>query len=225
MAQLHEIVADGESLVATQGWVKCGLCGLFYRREMPTDEWLAEYYARSYRAKDYPTLHDRAVQLNRADRILSYCDRLRILEVNHCLDYGCANGVLLEEARHKWGCRVMGVELNPHDREIARERGVEVVTSLAEIGIGYDLVFMAHVLEHLREPVEFLVELKKRTLPGCWLVLEMPHPKLHGAWAEFHMTAWPPDMFKAVFTYSGWEAKNVTSSEALGVFHAAAIRP
>ncbi len=225
----HTVLDDADEETAAveigSGWVACPNCHICYRESVPPEEMLAGYYETEYRAEDYPTLHDRVVQLSRAERILNYTSVRKIVPTR-VLDFGCANGVLLEEARNLWGCKVVGVELNPRDRELAWKRGkVKVYPTLDEVSGTFDLIYCAHVLEHMPDPVGFLVELKRHCVPGGHMVLEMPAPLATGAWAEFHVTVWPADRIHQAFTYSGWEHVNTTATEGLLVYWAAGRKP
>lgn len=75
------------------------------------------------------------------------------------LDFGCGGGYLLKvlEARRK-----VGVEVNPHARERARELGIEVYPSVAEVPGRFSRVISSHALEHVPHPRQALVELKEK---------------------------------------------------------------
>jgi 2-polyprenyl-3-methyl-5-hydroxy-6-metoxy-1,4-benzoquinol methylase len=209
------------------GFTQCEACKLIYRDPMPTEERLRGFYESDYRKPDYPTLHDRRIQLTRAERILHYMEtRVGIAYVANMLDFGCANAVLLEEARMKWGCQVFGVEMNPVDRRIAKEqRGIEVSSTIDDAGNCYDMVVLAHVLEHLPDPLGFMVSLTKRVLPGGYVIFEMPNHTASGAWGEAHVTVWFLGVFKTLLTLSGWEHVDTTYVTGNTIFHAAGRRP
>ncbi|HEX5193739.1 MAG TPA: methyltransferase domain-containing protein [Solirubrobacteraceae bacterium] len=88
------------------------------------------------------------------------------------LDFGCGGGFLLEqlEAADK-----LGVEPNPVAREAARQRGLEVFASPADVEDGsVDVVVSNHALEHTLAPLDELRALWRVLRPGGRLVLWLP---------------------------------------------------
>jgi len=94
------------------------------------------------------------------------------------LDVGCGQGELLEAARAR-GWRVQGVEPMEAASEVARERGLDVVTAVLEdSGLperAYDVVSAFHVLEHVPDAPAFLAELARRVRPEGLVVAESPN--------------------------------------------------
>lgn len=197
-------------------WYECGGCGVAYRWPLPGPEEYVKYYTDDYRPVGYPSLHDRSVQLHRADRIIPLVRKVGAVPTR-MLDYGCANGVLLEECRKEFGCEVVGVELNPFDQQKAAERGIEIHPTIETVQGPFDVVSMIHVVEHLTDPVGFLGQLLGLTVPDGWLLLEVPHYEAVSAWAGAHMTVWRPDVLAEAVNRSGWHVHSAWKANELRI--------
>lgn len=94
------------------------------------------------------------------------------------LDFGCGNGSFLGEF-HKlfpeW--RLTGLEMDDSNKSAIESipnatHRAGAIDSLLET---YDLISMVHVLEHLVDPISFLVQLRKKLRPGGTLFIEVPN--------------------------------------------------
>ncbi len=109
----------------------------------------------------------------------AYCQwrRLRVINLtlgrgprHSILDVGCGDGTFLRAARRK-GWKVSGTELNV---ALPAGAGLQVWSSLRDIDIRFDCVTAWHVLEHLRDPLESVREMKRLLAPGGALILAVP---------------------------------------------------
>lgn len=107
--------------------------------------------------------------------VLSYCGaNKRVLEV------GCSTGYL-SEALHRQGCRITGVEIDPSAAEAARQWCERLIIGdietldLAPLGSGYDVILLADVLEHLRDPVAALRRLRPLLGSNGYVVISVPN--------------------------------------------------
>ena len=107
----------------------------------------------------------------------------RVPEGSAVLDIGCSSGnlgVALERVR---GCRVVGVDVDPDAVAVARSRGIEAhVADLtrqpAETVLGnrhFDVVVLADVLEHLRQPASLLAPAATLLNPGGRVLCSFPN--------------------------------------------------
>ncbi|GFE60326.1 class I SAM-dependent methyltransferase [Geobacter sp. AOG2] len=94
------------------------------------------------------------------------------------LDVGCSVGVLLDVARQN-GFEVKGVEFSTWASEFARQKGFDVVTGgLIEAAYpekSFDVIVMNHVLEHIPDPVEIMMELGRILKDDGLLVIGVPN--------------------------------------------------
>jgi 2-polyprenyl-3-methyl-5-hydroxy-6-metoxy-1,4-benzoquinol methylase len=98
------------------------------------------------------------------------------------LDVGCSNGALGEQIKRS-GAWVMGLELDPQMAEAARAKIDRVVTGDLDMldldaALGaetFDCIVAADVLEHLKNPWNFLAQLARRLNPGGLLISSIPN--------------------------------------------------
>jgi len=109
------------------------------------------------------------------------------------LDVGCSEGLLLETIRERYGCRVVGVDVD--ESALARARRdfpqVTFLCGLAQDLAGElppaDVVIASAILEHVLDPESFLHQLSQRLRPGGTLFLLTPnagsfHYRLARSW-------------------------------------------
>lgn len=96
------------------------------------------------------------------------------------LDCGCGAGANARILRSR-GWEVTGVTLSPGERDLAAPLCSRVVVADLEeplpdeVGGGYDLVVLSHVLEHLRHPERLLGQLKRLLDPGGIVLVALPN--------------------------------------------------
>ncbi len=108
------------------------------------------------------------------------------------LELGAASGHMSRVLKEKFGCTVVGVEIDPHWAEEARpfcERVIvgdlEKLDLAAELGDDrFDVVLCADVLEHLRDPWAVLTAVREYLKPGGEVVISVPNAAFHGLLAE-----------------------------------------
>ncbi len=90
------------------------------------------------------------------------------------LDYGCGVGNFLEVARRS-GVEPVGLEYDDVARREAEAKGFRVAKTIDELDQGmFDFVYMNDVIEHLRDPVADLREIRLRLKPdGVLFVVTM----------------------------------------------------
>lgn len=181
-----EMVVQEARAYAKDGFeiVRCPLCDLVFRAQMPTPEELGAIYNDAYFASspndqkvggtgylDYVAdeeLH-RINARKRLGRLSTHAFPGRLLDV------GCAAGFFLDEARHA-GWEPCGIELAPNMAAWARERlglAVERVPfAAAELEPhGYDAITMWDYIEHSIDPSADLHRSYQLLKPGGILAL------------------------------------------------------
>jgi len=124
---------------------------------------------------DFESLHQ-----NNIDRI-----QLEMVPAkSHVLEIGCATGYMTEYLARDKQCRVLGVEPVQEQAEMARQRGLEVITGLIdspdileqllahtkEHGL-FEAIFMSQVIEHIGDPAATLRALKRLLNPDGYLII------------------------------------------------------
>ena len=111
------------------------------------------------------------------------------------LEIGCGYGYLLDEARPFFRRRV-GTEFSPHGAKIAQATGAEVFVGGVEQlspDARFECVLATHVIEHVYEPLPFMMRLVSHTKPSGHIVLATPD--IGGVLRKFMGRYWPS--FKA----------------------------
>jgi 2-polyprenyl-3-methyl-5-hydroxy-6-metoxy-1,4-benzoquinol methylase len=159
----------------------CSRCELGRLAPMPSESALDALYAsRAYFAGDdavgYADYAAVAPQLRR-----TFARKLALLlrsgPVADLLEIGCGPGYFLHEARRAGVPRVAGVDRNPWAVAETRRSGFECWHGSIEAVPAerrFDAIAMLDVLEHVREPVPFLLEVADRLAPGGRLLLMTP---------------------------------------------------
>ncbi len=194
----------------------CQTCGLVFQSPRMTDAERAAFYAAEYRQLyqgwEGPDAKDLAVQSKRAESLLAFCQG-RLPGARRYLDIGSSAGLLLEAFRQAYGCQVVGVEPGEAYREFARQNGLEVVATLEELGpagqarqASFDLISLAHVLEHLPEPVHYLANLRESLLKrDGWLLVEVPNLYAHDSFEMAHLVSFSAHNLRQALGRAGFE--------------------
>tara|TARA_Y100001970_G_scaffold294127_1_gene447187 strand:- start:29309 stop:30169 length:861 start_codon:yes stop_codon:yes gene_type:complete len=90
------------------------------------------------------------------------------------LDFGCGAGALISKL-DGLAKSIEGIEPTDPFRLWLQEKGMTIYKNISEASGDYDVVLMFHVLEHLPNPVESLVEISKHLAPGGMIYLEVPN--------------------------------------------------
>lgn len=191
-------------------WVLCVECGLAYTDPVPTQEWLDNFYKNDYRKVIHKSGEVHPLVINdetyRAGRQARTIKRYRDSVEAH-LDIGSSTGSCLAAMQDMFGCDGAGVE--PLDTfrewaidrsremiEVAEKRGYEdgkVATfypSLEDIpNKKFDLVTVSHTLEHVRDPVVFLKNIRQYMTDDATLYVEVPN--LYGTPAKEQTFVFP----------------------------------
>ena len=177
-------------------WMICPQCELIFRAEMPTEEVLNKYYEEDYRkqrGEEFPNANDMWVAYRRAAIQLAglraYARRPYIGSV---LDVGCGQGAFIHYIRREWpDCEILGVEFDINAHAIMEHLEIPFTNNIAEVEPGWDLIMMSHVIEHLRDPIEYLSETVLPLLSsGGVFMCEVPFAGRQNAYSASHLYAY-----------------------------------
>lgn len=191
----------------------CSTCGLVYQSPHMSSQELEVFYEGEYRqlyqGNEGPNPKDLATQKERAEALLAFVED-RLPEVRRHLDIGCSAGLLLSRFQTAFGTDPIGVEPGNAYRAYAQERGLRVYPSLDELeasGEGrFDLVSMAHVLEHIAFPAEYLAHLRENLIAReGWLLIEVPNLYAHDCFEVAHLVSYSAHTLGQVLKKAGFE--------------------
>ncbi len=192
----------------------CRACGLVYQSPRLTGAEREAFYAQEYRllygGSAEPTARDLSVQRARAEALLAFV-RPFVRAISWHLDIGCSMGVLLQRFSEVYSCRSVGIEPGEAHRRYAQQKGLEVFASLDELtqkppGRTFDLISMAHVLEHLPSPVDYLQRLRTSVLNrNGWLLLEVPNLYIHDCFEIAHLVSFSVHTLRETLLQAGYK--------------------
>ncbi|HWQ84878.1 MAG TPA: class I SAM-dependent methyltransferase [Anaerolineales bacterium] len=191
----------------------CLRCGFVFQSPRMTDIELADFYQAEYRrlyqGSAGPNAKDLAVQRGRAQVLVEFTRRVIKPGIRH-LDIGCSSGLLLQEFASAFTSTPTGIEPGDAYRSYARAQGLPVYASLdallADQPEQFNLISMAHVLEHIAEPVAYLSNLREKLLaPDGWLLLEVPNLYAHDSFEIAHLLAFSPHTLAETVRQAGFQ--------------------
>ena len=191
----------------------CQLCGLVFQSPRMTEAESEAFYAEEYRLLNEgsldPTARNIAAQKAWAESLLAFTVPF-VKNVSRHLDVGCSMGILLQRFADKFHCQPVGIEPGEAHRTRALNGGLTVYLSLEELEKAgerhFDLISMSHVLEHLPDPVGYLVNLREALLDSQgWLLLEVPNLYAHDSFETAHLVSYSSHTLVQVVKKAGYE--------------------
>jgi 2-polyprenyl-3-methyl-5-hydroxy-6-metoxy-1,4-benzoquinol methylase len=191
----------------------CSQCGLVYQSPRMTSVELDAFYQAEYRqlyqGSQEPSAKDVAIQQSRAQVLVEFI-RPAVSDVLRHLDIGCSAGLLLAQTQKVYACQPVGIEPGEAYRQAAARNGLTVYPSLQAVENSgearFDLVSLAHVLEHLPDPIGYLANLRRNWLaPNGWLLIEVPNLYGHDCFEIAHLISYSPHTLSQVLAQAGFQ--------------------
>ena len=167
----------------------CNSCDTIFMSPRPSEEIMADYYKNSenyaFWAEHIFPLSEKSrrekIHKPWVDRVVRYCDEYKINRKT-LLEIGPGFGTFASAVIAKGSFqRVIAVEPTPELAQACRDRGIEVIEKRVEdLGCtitGVDVLVAFEVIEHLFNPLEFLVSIKKVMHKDGLLILSCPNGK------------------------------------------------
>jgi len=162
--------------------VRCERCTFTFLHPQPDPQSLAQLYGKddfylAYANKGFDYIGGSSQIPSYLEERLSHLETL--LGKGKLLDVGAARGAFLHHARER-GWQVWGVEPSEPATRLAKESlDLEVFCgTMEQAGFPtdfFDAVHMNHVLEHLPNPSETLLEIRRTLREGGILAIEVPN--------------------------------------------------
>ena len=171
-----ELEEYGPTKYKTIKFVKCE-CGMMFQPTYFTPEALDEYYKKNYRLCVIP-YEDSITERNVVGELSSgkrYMQFVSGITPKRHLDIGSSTGTFLRLMQSVHGCESVGVELGDVFREFSIDNGTETVAYLSDVEGKFDLITMAHVLEHYTDPLDRLRTISDLLEDDGVLFVEVPY--------------------------------------------------
>ncbi|HSN94057.1 MAG TPA: class I SAM-dependent methyltransferase [Anaerolineaceae bacterium] len=235
----HKVFQELESFGLTVRYYECQTCGLVFQNPAESQAGDPEFYTRVYRQvyqhSEQPTPKDLRQQRLRAELACQFLRSSGIQQLGRTLDIGASSGLFLETLRENLGAEVVGVELGQAYREVAGSKGISMFESLEALEASapkrFELVSLMHVLEHLNDPVERLVEIREELLkPDGYLLVEVPNLYAHDSFEIAHLTCFSPHTLRQTLAKAGYEVvrfqtHGLPRSKTLKLFLTVLVKP
>jgi SAM-dependent methyltransferase len=232
----------GKFLDSVDGYdiIDCSECGFVHITPIPSDEKLSEIYKEEYYTEEKPCFIDyqkedmqwwTSVYNDRYDFFESVLESGR----RHILDIGCGPGYFLKRGVERgWDC--FGVEPSRAAAEHAKQLGLDVVNSmLADAGLtesSFDAIHCSEVLEHIPNPLAFLVKASELLKDGgviCCVVPNDYNPiqdilrekldyKPYWLAPPHHINYFTPDTMARILEKAGFEVIKKTAMFPMDMF-------
>ncbi len=161
---------------------RCARCDLVYLHPIMTQAEEAGFYlnqfekymeGRSGAGWKSPELHFQSYQAEGERRVPLV--RPHVRPDDDVLEIGSSTGYFLDDLRG--GVKsVTGVEPSDAYRAFAESRGIETVRDIGDLGTrSFDVIALYYVLEHMRDPIDYLHQMQSHLKPGGRLLLEVPN--------------------------------------------------
>ena len=213
---------------AAFGWVTarnvlCRACGFMFRNPMPETSSLREYYAGSSDASGSVFHGDgegSAHHSKQKKRAMYFLENGSPGSGAAILEVGCSSGEFFEFLPSVF--RRYGIEPSPSSSATASERGVKVLAPFFEdldTGDRFDVVAAFSVLEHVRDPIEFLSRARSVAHDASQLWLEVPNSLVPtvGASEYFgfeHLLHFTEESLRLAMNRTGWRLEAVDETDA-----------
>jgi SAM-dependent methyltransferase len=190
----HEIVPESvgssRTLLSHGTILRCGACGLGFRRFRPRPDQLAQLYREADDAMYEAEVENRRRTALRHRRLVEKF----AASPGSVLDGGCASGAFLRIMRDA-GWKIAGVEPSASQfRRAVCALGEDAMIQqctleVARLGAEFDVVTLWDVLEHVTEPREFLQCAASHLKAGGLLVMNVP--RIDSIMARLLGRRWP----------------------------------
>jgi len=161
----------------------CNQCRSLFQSPRPRVHEFEKFYENSESSKYWAEVFFPAVAESRRSRIFTprvdylfdLCEERQFFPES-IMDVGAGYGIFLEEWHRKApDARLIAVEPSTVLADVCRDKGFEVVPMMIEkvTGLGQvaDLVTCFEVLEHVYDPLQFIMTLKQFIRPGGYLLI------------------------------------------------------
>lgn len=202
----------------------CKHCSLLFTNPRPENSDLGKYYE----SKDYTShttdnrgIIDRIYRIARKFTLQWKYQTITESKTKNTLkilDYGCGTGDFLNYCKEK-GNIVEGIEPNEKARKIAQGKNIPVHEQLPNSPQKFDVITLWHVLEHIPDLNQTLLQLHQRLDENGIMFIAVPNYQSNDAkvyqekWAAYdvprHLWHFSKNTMKALIEKNGFQLENI----------------
>ena len=154
--------------------VMCKDCKMIFVNPVMKDKDLVEYYKNNTSVQ--ASAHEREIAFYRKIYNFGLDQIVQVKSAGDLLDIGCSSGLFLDVAMSR-GFKTYGAELNLAEAAIAKSKNHTVwnvpLQEIQESRI-FDVITLWDVFEHIKNGVEYLIDLRRRLVRGGVLFMQIP---------------------------------------------------
>lgn len=221
----------GPVLASVDGFdvIDCEACGFRHIDPLFTTDQLRKFYQSEFYESERPDYFER-MEADREWWMLRYHHYLELLERHapgrRLLDIGSGPGFFLDAGRER-GWQVLGFEPSPAAADYSRARGIAVVNDFfsaakAKAHGPFDAVSMSMVLEHVRDPIPLIEEVRNLLVPGGLLFVASPNdfnPLQMVLWKKMGFQPWWVNPKHHLNYFDTISARSLLSARRFDVLH------
>ncbi|MBD1141575.1 class I SAM-dependent methyltransferase [Pelagibacterales bacterium SAG-MED32] len=159
-------VRDNEHLKV----LKCKKCKFTF---LNNNDHITENHYQESKMHENDLSMEKWISITKKDDLRRFNFLKNILRDKSVLDYGCGNGNFLELSKNL-AYDISGIEVEERILQHLGKR-FSVYNNINKLKKNFDVITSFHVLEHLKDPISKLKEIKKYLSPDGLLVIEVPN--------------------------------------------------
>jgi len=211
-------------------YIRCKVCDMVYLKDMPSNETLARFYSKDFFNSQTDDFIKNSTQI-RKERLASI--EALIPGKGRLLDIGCGQGYFLKEAKDK-GWDAYGLDISDyaarHSKKVA---GVDIflghIHDARYEDSFFDVVTLWDVLEHTKDHIKILNEVRRVLKKGGIVVASTPNAGSMDAichkykWPYFdfekygHILQFTPKTLKRSFKKCEFHIENISTRGSLDI--------
>jgi 2-polyprenyl-3-methyl-5-hydroxy-6-metoxy-1,4-benzoquinol methylase len=204
-------VEDFETHTGTYAIAKCDGCGTCFTNPRPAGEGISQLY-EDRSTSDFPDHNTLTVWLRRLSIWFKLRRQLKDNDLS-ILDYGCGDGFLSLQLAQNPRCRQI-TAVDFHGTPPALIQNKDKIRYLPHpdflnVSEAYDIIFCRHVLEHMQNPLKWIMTMKGRLKPQGRIIAEVPNYSsiwktvfgkyYFGLYVPRHLFHFTPQTFERLF--------------------------
>jgi 2-polyprenyl-3-methyl-5-hydroxy-6-metoxy-1,4-benzoquinol methylase len=163
-----------DQLFSNRVLYQCQECRLIFLHPIPNPEELNHYYKTVWTTSEETSI---VYQIQAEERVRYLKNHITIPPNAKILDIGTGHGLLYEALSQNGFPDLVFYATDPNPENLARlrKKGIRAFSDIREIkDRDFDLIFVCSVLEHIGEPVQFLLSVKEYFKNGGYMFLDLP---------------------------------------------------